>query len=134
MVKNKNKIQEFKEVEGFLDSLKMIKYFEKFIENGIEDLETILELEDSHFQIMGIPLGHKLKILKRIKEIKKEEPKVVSKIKPMESKPLTKSTEKRDTSNEEKIKMFEDQEHLEFLKAREEFLKGGETKKNVVKV
>jgi len=43
------------------------KYFGKFIENGIEDLETILELNDSHLNGMAIPLGYKLKIIKRIK-------------------------------------------------------------------
>jgi hypothetical protein len=34
----------------------------------VEDLETILELDEGHLEQMGIPLGHKLKILKRIKE------------------------------------------------------------------
>ena len=38
------------------------------IDNGVEDLETILELEDSHIEQMGIPLGHKLKIIKKIKD------------------------------------------------------------------
>ena len=41
-------------------------------ENGIEDLETILELNDSHLDALGIPLGYKLKILKRIKIVRKE--------------------------------------------------------------
>jgi hypothetical protein len=57
-------------VEEFLGNLNMQKYRERFLDNGIEDLETILELEDEHFKIMNIPLGHKLKMLKRIKQIK----------------------------------------------------------------
>ena len=42
------------------------------MENGIEDLETILELKDEHVEQMGIPLGHKLKIVKKIKDIRIE--------------------------------------------------------------
>jgi|TARA_B110001450_G_scaffold241411_1_gene250887 hypothetical protein len=42
------------------------------IENGIEDLETILELKDDHVEQMGVPLGHKLKIIKKIKDIRSD--------------------------------------------------------------
>jgi hypothetical protein len=42
------------------------------LENGIEDLETILELNDTHLESLGVPLGYKLKILKRIKTIRQE--------------------------------------------------------------
>jgi hypothetical protein len=44
----------------------------KFTENGIEDIETILELNDQHLDAMEIPLGYKLKILKRIKSLRQE--------------------------------------------------------------
>ena len=44
------------------------KYFDKFIDHGVEDLETILEIQDQHIEKMGIPMGHKLKIIKRIKD------------------------------------------------------------------
>ena len=40
--------------------------------NGIEDLETILELQEDHLEKMQIPLGHKLKVIKKIKETKSE--------------------------------------------------------------
>jgi len=43
---------------------------EKFVDNGIEDMETILELGDTHLDALSIPLGYKLKILKRIKSIR----------------------------------------------------------------
>ena len=42
------------------------------VDNGIEDLETILELQDQHIEQIGFPLGHKLKIIKRIKDIRAE--------------------------------------------------------------
>ena len=48
-----------------------MKYKDAFIDNGIEDLETILELDEKHLELMSIPLGHKLKIMKRIKEMRK---------------------------------------------------------------
>ncbi len=50
----------------------MGKYKDTFIDNGVEDLEIILELSETHLESMGIPLGHKLKIMKRIKDIRKE--------------------------------------------------------------
>lgn len=52
----------------FLSSIKLQKYESTFIEHGIEDLETILELKDEHLEQMSIPLGHKLKIVKHIKD------------------------------------------------------------------
>jgi hypothetical protein len=55
-------------VVEFLTSIKLQKYEAKFIEHGIEDLETILELKEDHIEQMGIPLGHKLKIVKHIKD------------------------------------------------------------------
>ena len=58
------------EVKGFLTEIKLDKYYEKFIDNGVEDLETILELKDEHIEQMGIPLGHKLKIIKKIKDLR----------------------------------------------------------------
>jgi hypothetical protein len=36
----------------------------------VEDLETILELDDKHLELMSVPMGHKLKLLKRIKEVR----------------------------------------------------------------
>ena len=54
----------------FLSDIKLEKYKSKFIENGVEDLDTILELKDEHIEMLGIPLGHKLKILKKIKDVR----------------------------------------------------------------
>lgn len=38
----------------------------------MEDLETILEMDEKHLEQMGVPLGHKLKIMKRIKDCRRE--------------------------------------------------------------
>ena len=62
----------FPEVTEFLASINLEKYESKLTENGIEDLETILELNDTHLDAIGIPLGYKLKILKRIKTVRQE--------------------------------------------------------------
>ena len=58
------------QVKRFLNSIKLGKYFDKFIENGVDDLETILELDANNIAELGIPMGHKLKILKNIKKYK----------------------------------------------------------------
>jgi hypothetical protein len=42
------------------------------IENGVDDLQTILQLKDEHISQMGIPLGHKLKMIKRIRILNEE--------------------------------------------------------------
>jgi hypothetical protein len=66
--------EDFPEVQQFLGSISLAdKYMTKFTENGIEDMETILELNDTHLDALGVPLGYKLKILKRIKAIRSEE-------------------------------------------------------------
>jgi hypothetical protein len=49
-----------------------LKYKDTFIDNGVEDLETILELDERHLELMNVPLGHKLKIIKRIKDLRKD--------------------------------------------------------------
>jgi len=38
------------EVSSFLSEIKLDKYFDKFIENGVEDMETILEMKDEHIE------------------------------------------------------------------------------------
>ena len=73
-VTKESKVEEetknYPEVEKFLEEIGMQKYLNIFINNGFEDLGTILELRDEDFNIMGLPLGHKLKMLKKIKELK----------------------------------------------------------------
>ena len=38
------------EVKAFLEEMKLNKYFDKLVDNGVEDLETILELKDEHIE------------------------------------------------------------------------------------
>ena len=52
--------------------MQLQKYRSLFLQNGVEDLEIILELDEQHLEQLGVPLGHKLKIAKRIKELRKE--------------------------------------------------------------
>jgi len=59
-------------VGEFLNPIGLQRYANLFVENGIEDMETILELNDSHLDSLGVPLGYKLKILKRIKTVRQE--------------------------------------------------------------
>lgn len=59
-------------MDEFLNAINLNKYKDTFIDNGVEDLEIILELDEKHLEAMSIPLGHKLKILKRIKDLRKE--------------------------------------------------------------
>ena len=63
-------VKESSEVMVFLESVNLVKYADKLIENGVEDLETVLELQEDHLAQMGIPLGHKLKIIKKIKDMR----------------------------------------------------------------
>ena len=46
------------------------KYKDLFLDNGVEDFETILEMDEKHLEQMSVPLGHKLKLMKRIKELR----------------------------------------------------------------
>lgn len=55
-------------------NLKLLKYKDSFVENGVEDMETILELEGEHLEAMGVPLGHKLKMVKKIKFMNAKHP------------------------------------------------------------
>ena len=64
--------EETKELDEFLTSINLQKYKDQFLDDGIEDMETILELADTHLESMRIPLGHRLKMQKKIKELRKE--------------------------------------------------------------
>lgn len=52
----------------FLEPIKMEKYVDSFIENGIESVDDLKLIEEKHLEKMSIPLGHRLKIIKKIKE------------------------------------------------------------------
>ena len=55
------------EVFDFLQSIAMEKYLPKFTAGKIETQEQMLELRDVDLDALQIPLGYKLKILKKVK-------------------------------------------------------------------
>lgn len=68
---------EYSQVSDFLDSINLDKYLSLFLENDVDNIQKIfgiffidLELNDNMLELMKIPLGHKLKILKRAQQIK----------------------------------------------------------------
>lgn len=60
-----------RELYDFLNSIKLVRYIEIFLEDGFEDLESILEIEQDYFQERNYPDEHKIKILNKIKELRK---------------------------------------------------------------
>lgn len=56
-------------LSSFLSELGLSKYLAQLLKNGIEDLETAYELTESDLEQMGIALGHRIKILKRLREL-----------------------------------------------------------------
>ena len=71
------------QVYEFLDSLKLSKYSQLFKDNGIENLQGILELNEEVLGKLEIPLGHKLKIIKKIKQISKKRVEEIQSKKPI---------------------------------------------------
>lgn len=61
------------EILHFLSSCGLEKYQKLFLDNGIDEFEILMELTESHLANLNIPLGHRLKILKKIKENKGKE-------------------------------------------------------------
>lgn len=56
----------------FLQSCGLEKYLSILTENGIDELEILLELNEEHLNNLNIPLGHRLKILKKIRDYKNQ--------------------------------------------------------------
>ena len=75
------------EVDKFLKSMGLEKYSKIMNENGIDDLEILQELNETHLEELGIVLGHRLKILKKIKEMnepqKNEEKTIIKNMSPL---------------------------------------------------
>jgi hypothetical protein len=55
------------EVTALLMSLNLQKYVDAFVANDIDDISTLNEMQDTHFRMLGVSLGHQLKIQKQIK-------------------------------------------------------------------
>ena len=61
------------EVSAFLAQIGLGNYSSRFLSEGIEDLETLHELTETHLTSLGLPLGHRLKLIKRLKEVRSGE-------------------------------------------------------------
>ena len=47
----------------------MARYYDVFIQNGVDDMEIVYELSESHLKDMSVPIGHRLKIMKKVREV-----------------------------------------------------------------
>ena len=56
------------EVQQFLQNCGLDQYYCLFSSNEITDLDTFCELKEDHLASIGIPVGHRLRILRRIRE------------------------------------------------------------------
>ena len=56
------------EVYEFLRSCELERYHSLLLEQGIEDLATLFDLTEEHLTELKVPLGHRLKLLKKIRE------------------------------------------------------------------
>ncbi|CAD8186074.1 unnamed protein product [Paramecium octaurelia] len=57
-------------IESFLKSIKLDTYVQKFKENGFEELDILFDIQKEQLQQMEIPLGHQLRLMKKIRELK----------------------------------------------------------------
>eukprot|EP01017_Pseudomicrothorax_dubius_P039817 TRINITY_DN6158_c0_g1_i1.p1 TRINITY_DN6158_c0_g1~~TRINITY_DN6158_c0_g1_i1.p1 ORF type:complete len:381 (+),score=71.47 TRINITY_DN6158_c0_g1_i1:54-1196(+) len=63
------------QVLKFLQDLRLETHFDKFIENGFDEGGLLLELNEEYLGAMDIPLGHQIKIMKKVEELRGEQPK-----------------------------------------------------------
>jgi hypothetical protein len=66
------------EVEEFLDSIGLIKYWDLFKQNGFDEMEILSEIQTKHLVDMKIPSGHQIKIIKRIQVLRHEDPETLA--------------------------------------------------------
>ena len=60
------------DVAAWLQTQGFGQYAELFAANAI-DREALLELTDEHLKELGLPLGHRVKLLKAIRELREPE-------------------------------------------------------------
>jgi len=60
-------------VTAFLRDIGLPQYAEAFRQNGFDDMETLLEIEDGHMREIGMPPGHIVKLRKRLREFDGDE-------------------------------------------------------------
>jgi len=55
---------------AFLEDADLAQYLELLLSNGFDDLETLLEIHDEDMAYLGMPLGHVLKLRRKISAVK----------------------------------------------------------------
>jgi len=60
--------EQLQEVEQFLSEIGLERYFRIFEENGFDCMEAVLELTEERLANLGVAMGHRLKLLKRVQE------------------------------------------------------------------
>jgi len=61
---------EYSEISEFLNEINLGNYLNLFVENGVDDLKKITQIDEKILDQMKIPLGHKLKILRKAGKLK----------------------------------------------------------------
>jgi hypothetical protein len=59
-----------RDVYDFLMSIRLFRYIEIFIEDGFEDMETLLQIDQEYFKEREYPPEHKIRILNKVAELK----------------------------------------------------------------
>jgi hypothetical protein len=59
-------------LEQWLESLGLSRYFKLFVDNDL-DLEVLPELSEVHLESLGVSLGHRLKLLRAIRQLQSAE-------------------------------------------------------------
>ena len=77
---------EIEEIRAFLESCGLEKHTQTFMSNGIEDMEVVMELTEEHLADLNLPLGHRIKLLKRIRDLKSAENETAPASKPLPNK------------------------------------------------
>lgn len=54
----------------FLSQINCCQYYQTFIENGFDELETVIEMSSEHMTDMKVLPGHQIKIQKLIYQLK----------------------------------------------------------------
>jgi len=69
-----SEVDEGNPVAVFLQESGLEQYVGVLVRNGFDDMETLLEIQDSDMRDLGLPRGHALKLAKRLREFQTSSP------------------------------------------------------------
>jgi len=72
-----SEVDEGNPVAVFLQESGLEQYVGVLVRNGFDDMETLLEIQDSDMRDLGLPRGHALKLAKRLREFQPPPPAAV---------------------------------------------------------